>query len=79
MKLKRAHPHKQMLHGRHVVGMEAQNFELDEAEEKNLKAAGPAHWFEVGKPIKDVAATAPKKTVKKKENLKDDKKDTKAL
>ena len=46
LKIKKRHPVGRFLLGRHAVGMVAKEFDLNEAELKELETAGPKAWLE---------------------------------
>ena len=47
LKLKKKHPNKQFRLQGHLIGYVAQDFELSDAEEKELQSAGCQAWIEV--------------------------------
>jgi hypothetical protein len=64
IKLSRKHPNDAMAFGRFTVTPHDQEIELNDAEVKDLKSAGPKHWFTVSKA--EAKKEEPKKETKKK-------------
>ena len=65
IKLSRVHPQGAMNFGRHVVTMQAQEIELNEKEQNELKNDGPKAWFSVEEIIKEEPKVSKKKVSKK--------------
>lgn len=69
LKLRRPHPRKVMYLGKHKVGIKFEEFELNEAEQKELKSKGGVSWFITDDDHKKELA-AKKEVAKKKEKEK---------
>ena len=66
LKLKKVHPKKQFRLGRHVITHIAKEFELNEAEEKELKNKGCQAWVMKVKKNEKLSAVEKKKLEKEK-------------